>query len=143
MNSRSHGTSTRSKNSMQSCSSSIFSGWPQLPYQRDSGSRQDLQPRRIGRDREGEHAGRVVALGKGRRQRYVDLVAVRRRGRELLAAADDDAVLGLLDDVEGDLGILGHRAALVLGLLAAVDLRVAQRMGQEQVVALTVFVIIL
>ena len=68
---------------------------------------------------------------------------MRRRGRELLAAGDDDALGGFLDDVQHYLGVLAGRALLVLGLRAAVDLRVAQRMGQEQIVVAAIFVIFL
>jgi hypothetical protein len=52
-------------------------------------------------------------------------VAVRCGGRELLAAADDDPVLGLFDDVQRDLLVLGDDALLVLRLSAAVDLWIA------------------
>ena len=106
-------------------------------------ARQDFEAGRVVGDGEGEHATRVVALGEGGRQRDIDFVAVRRRGRKLLAAGDDDALAGLLDDVEHDLGVLGDLALLVLGLLAAVDLRVAERVGQEEVVVAAVFVIFL
>ena len=85
----------------------------------------------------------IVAVRERRRQRDVAFVAVRGRGRELLAAGDDDAVSGLLDDVQRNLHVLAHFAPLVLRLLAAVDLRIAQRMGEEQVVAQAVFVVVL
>jgi hypothetical protein len=68
---------------------------------------------------------------------------VRCGGRELLAAGDDDPVLGFFDDVQCDFLVLGNGALLVLRLSAAVDLRVAQRVGQEQIMAHTVFVVIL
>ena len=70
-------------------------------------------------------------------------MTVRCGGRELLAAGDDDPVLGLFDDVQCDFLVLGDGPLLVLRLGAAVDLRVAQRMGQEQIVAHAVFIVIL
>ena len=88
-------------------------------------ARQDLETGRIGRNGEGEDAFRIAASRKGRRQRHIAFVAVRSRGRELLAAGDDDPVLSLFDDVQRDLLVLGDDALLVLRLSAAVDLWIA------------------
>jgi hypothetical protein len=59
-------------------------------------------------------------------------VTVRCGGRELLAAGDEDSVLGLFDDMQCDFLVLGNGALLVLRLGAAVDQRVAQRMVRNR-----------
>ena len=103
---------------------------------------EDLQALAVAGDAEGQDEARVVAREEGRGQRDVALVAVHGRRRELLAAADDDAFGRLFDDVQGDLFVLGHRAPLVLRLRAAVDLRVTQRVGEEEVVVAAVLVVV-
>ncbi len=110
---------------------------------RDRLARENLQAKRIRGDREREHAVRVVAVRERGGQRDVALVAVGGRGRELLSAGDDHAVSGFLDDVQRNLGVFAHIAPLVLRLLTAVDLRVAQRMGEKQVVLQAIFVVVL
>ena len=67
------------------------------------------------------------------REGHVALIGDGGRRRKLLAAGDDDALVGLLDHVEGEVLLL-DLAPLVLGLGAAVDLRVAEGVGQEEVV---------
>lgn len=81
-----------------------------------------------------EHEARIVAPQEGLRQRDVGLVAEHRCRRELLAAAHDYALWGLFDDVERDLLILGRGPLLILRLQAAIDLRVAERMGEKEIV---------
>jgi hypothetical protein len=61
----------------------------------------------------------------------------------LLAAADDHPVLGLFDDMQRNFVVFARHPLLVLRLLAAVDLRIAERVRQEQVVDFAISVIIL
>src|SRR5271165_4109481 len=103
---------------------------------------QDLEAGSIGGDGERENAFWVAAAGEGRGQGYVAFVAVGRRGRQLLAAGDDDAVPGLFDDMQRNFLVLLHGRLLVLRLSTAVNLRVAESMGEEEVVAHAVPIVI-
>jgi hypothetical protein len=99
-------------------------------------ARQDLEPGAVDRDREGEDAFRIAAPREGCRQRDIAFVAVRCGRRELLAAGDDDTVLGLLDHVECDFLVLGCGPLLVLRLGAAAELAPAELVPQFAVAAL-------
>src|SRR5204862_5243164 len=76
MNSRSHGTSTFSKNSMQSCSSSTCSGCPHEPCQRDTGSRHRIfspgEP--VGMEKASTKRGSARRMNVAESETYVSLL---------------------------------------------------------------------
>ena len=88
----------------------------------------EAQPRRGDRDREGQRVAAVLRADVGARV-HEQLVGERRQRGQHARAAHDDAVVGVGDLVQRDLphGLFG------LGL-AAVDLRVHERVGGRQVV---------
>ena len=98
---------------------------------------EEAQPGRVARDAEGVGVGGVVvgALEDGRRH-HEDLVRERADRREQARAADDDAVVVLVDDArsEGLVALLGRADG-------AVRLREDQRVRQEQVVLAHVLVV--
>lgn len=88
---------------------------------------QHLQARGVHRQREPDHELLGVALGGDAVEVHQNLVRQRRERGQLLGTADDDAVRPLLDHAQRQVGVVDRAGA-------AVDLRVAERMGQHQVV---------
>ena len=127
---RSRGISTSSKITTASISSKRDRERvvPRVALRRERVAADELEPRRRHRDRE---ADRVLPVLEAQVAAGVDgqLVGERRERCEHARAADEDAVLGVLDLVQRDL------AGRLLGLGdRAVDLRVDQRVRERQVV---------
>ena len=94
---------------------------------------EDFQTWRVRRNREGQDEPGVGAPHERGGQGDVGFVADGRGGGELFGPVDDYPVGGFLHHVQRDFRF-AIGPGFVLRLLAAVHLRVAQRVGQEQVV---------
>ena len=102
---------------------------------------EDLQALAAGGDGKCLDEPRVGAPNEGCGERDVGVVAHLGCSGELLAARDDDALVGLLHHVQGEVFLL-DLPSFVLGLQASVHLGVAQRVGEKDVVLLAVPVVV-
>ena len=101
---------------------------------------EDFQAGGVGRDGERQHELRARSPHEGGGEGDIGLVRDGRGGGQLLGPVHDDPLRRLLDDVQDQFRLRG-RPLLVLRLLAAIDLRVAEGMGQEEVVLQAVVVV--
>jgi len=102
---------------------------------------QNFQPWSIGGYGEGKHESGVGSAGESVGQRDVGFVGEWSGSSQLFGSVNHHAFSGLLHHVQRDLFLLRF-PLLVLGLLTAVHLGVAQRMGQEQVIFHAVAVVV-
>ncbi len=102
---------------------------------------QNLESWAVGGNGEGEDKVRIGTPHKRGREGDIGLMGNRRGGGELFGAVHEDPVRGFFDYVQGDFFFV-RAALLILRLLAAVHLRVAQGVGQKEIVFHTVAVIV-